>query len=191
MGSWNGNRTWMDKGPQPRSKKRLLTYGRGNHQKRYKYNRHQHFNSRRSGSSNSRGSFSYDRRPLTSSSSSSHSGSSHFGSIGADSPLGIANLGNTCYLAAALQCLLRVPTLRKYLLRREHSRRCGARGSGFCVLCELEEFVGKTRIKKHQDRTISTTFGLRPLRIGGVCWQDENQFTSRQDHILPLSKKFF
>ena len=73
--------------------------------------------------------------------------------MGGPSPLGIANLGNTCYLAATLQCLLRVPTLRNYLLRQSHSKSCGAQG--FCVFCELEEYVGKTRIKKHRDRTVS------------------------------------
>lgn len=50
---------------------------------------------------------------------------------------GLQNLGNACYMNAALQCLTYTPPLANYLLSQEHSRTCQRR-SELCTLCALE-----------------------------------------------------
>ncbi|KAM5312329.1 ubiquitin carboxyl-terminal hydrolase 17-like protein 6 [Glossophaga mutica] len=49
---------------------------------------------------------------------------------------GLWNLGNTCYVNAALQCLTHTPPLAGYLLSRRHSETCLKPTS--CVLCAMQ-----------------------------------------------------
>ncbi|KAI3703938.1 hypothetical protein L1987_74134 [Smallanthus sonchifolius] len=54
-------------------------------------------------------------------------------------PRGLVNCGNSCYANAVLQCLTSTKPLTIYLLRRSHSKSCGARS--WCLICELEHHV--------------------------------------------------
>ncbi|KAK9049991.1 hypothetical protein SSX86_031041 [Deinandra increscens subsp. villosa] len=54
-------------------------------------------------------------------------------------PRGLLNCGNSCYANAVLQCLTSTKPLTIYLLRRSHSKSCGARS--WCLICELEHHV--------------------------------------------------
>lgn len=54
---------------------------------------------------------------------------------------GLSNVGNSCYLNAALQCLTYTPPLANYLLSQQHSQACRAQRS--CVLCAMQGHVSR------------------------------------------------
>ncbi|KAI4580435.1 hypothetical protein MJT46_001803 [Ovis ammon polii x Ovis aries] len=60
------------------------------------------------------------------------------------------NLGNTCYVNAALQCLSHTPPLASWLVSRQHATLCPAGGS--CTLCAMRAHV--TRALLHAGEVI-------------------------------------
>ncbi|XP_075890757.1 ubiquitin carboxyl-terminal hydrolase 17-like protein 6 isoform X2 [Nelusetta ayraudi] len=56
-------------------------------------------------------------------------------SIGA----GLKNMGNTCFLNSALQCLTYTAPFTNYMLTQEHSRTCFE--PGFCMMCTMENHI--------------------------------------------------
>ncbi|VTJ90217.1 Hypothetical predicted protein [Marmota monax] len=58
---------------------------------------------------------------------------------------GLQNMGNTCYVNAALQCLTYTPPLANYMLSQEHCQRCPRHR--VCMLCVMQAHV--TRALRH------------------------------------------
>ncbi|XP_076811674.1 uncharacterized protein LOC143458710 [Clavelina lepadiformis] len=53
---------------------------------------------------------------------------------------GLTNLGNTCFLNSALQCLTYTPPLANYLINANHKGHCRVNGQ-FCMLCILQQHL--------------------------------------------------
>lgn len=52
---------------------------------------------------------------------------------------GLQNMGNTCFLNSALQCLTYTPPFTNYMLTREHSKICHE--PGFCMMCTMQNHI--------------------------------------------------
>lgn len=63
---------------------------------------------------------------------------------------GLQNLGNTCYVNAALQCLSHTPPLASWMVSQQHATLCPARSA--CTLCAMRAHV--TRALLHAGEVI-------------------------------------
>ncbi|XP_056910937.1 ubiquitin carboxyl-terminal hydrolase 42 isoform X1 [Takifugu flavidus] len=52
---------------------------------------------------------------------------------------GLQNMGNTCFLNSALQCLTYTAPFSNYMLTREHSKTCHE--PGFCMMCTMQNHI--------------------------------------------------
>ena len=77
---------------------------------------------------------------------------------------GLQNMGNTCFLNSALQCLLHTAPLCTYLSQQTHSKHCSAgkdKAPSFCALCSMERLLVKSHIKAKSEQKKS----IAPVEI--------------------------
>uniref|UniRef100_A0A8C9F179 USP domain-containing protein n=1 Tax=Pavo cristatus TaxID=9049 RepID=A0A8C9F179_PAVCR len=61
--------------------------------------------------------------------------------------VGLFNLGNTCFINSALQCLTYTPPLANYMLSLEHTQSCNYQG--FCMMCTMETHINRVLCCAH------------------------------------------
>ncbi|XP_072205580.1 ubiquitin carboxyl-terminal hydrolase 42-like [Excalfactoria chinensis] len=91
--------------------------------------------------------------------------------------VGLLNLGNTCFINSALQCLTYTPPLANYMLSLEHSQSCNCQG--FCMMCTMEAHINRVLCCAHD--AIEPVFIVHELkRIGShFCFgaqEDAHEF---------------
>ncbi|KAL8175508.1 UNVERIFIED_CONTAM: Ubiquitin carboxyl-terminal hydrolase 42 [Gekko kuhli] len=73
---------------------------------------------------------------------------------------GLQNLGNTCFVNSALQCLTYTPPLANYMLSLEHSKNCNEQG--FCMMCIMQSHINLAL--SNSGNTIKPTSVINDLR---------------------------
>ncbi|XP_076851902.1 ubiquitin carboxyl-terminal hydrolase 42-like [Brachyhypopomus gauderio] len=86
---------------------------------------------------------------------------------------GLQNLGNTCFLNSALQCLSYTAPLANYMLSREHSTTCHE--PGFCMMCIMENHI--TQVFANSGKVIKPISVLNELK----CIASHFCFGSQED----------
>lgn len=89
---------------------------------------------------------------------------------------GFVNLGNTCYLNAALQCLLHTPPLTNYVLREIAEQDLYKKRVNACLLAN--EYISLTKAYWRQPDSRA----LDPCRLRDALCKLRKQFASQQPH---------
>ena len=98
---------------------------------------------------------------------------------------GLTNLGNTCYVNAAVQCLAYIPLLRAYLLSAQYKTTgdlnkdnapFGTNGQLLLEFAELFKLMWSTRFAERSPNRFKTQLGKFNGQFVGVDQQDAQEF---------------
>ncbi len=73
---------------------------------------------------------------------------------------GLANLGNSCYMNSALQCLAHLPPLGNLCLARLHTSHGCRLPTGTCTCCLVEAQIARMLAPSMAQRSADTPYGI-------------------------------
>ncbi|XP_028330706.1 ubiquitin carboxyl-terminal hydrolase 23-like isoform X2 [Gouania willdenowi] len=108
---------------------------------------------------------------------------------------GLQNMGKTCYLNSALQCLTYTPPLANYMLTRQRSTTCYHK-PGFCMTCTMQNHI--LQVFENSGKVIQPTGVFKALKriVNHIQYhieEDSHEFvrhivTAMQQSCLPGTK---
>lgn len=102
-------------------------------------------------------------------------------------PVGLFNLGNSCYMNSVLQAFLNAPPLRNFFLADEHKLHCSRPVKSDCFACAMDHlicdscFATTPTVKNGAPTTIPPPF-LVPQTVLDIVWRNAEHLASYTQH---------
>ena len=104
-------------------------------------------------------------------------------------PVGLFNLGNSCYMNSVLQAFLNAPALRNFFLADQHRPYCKRKNETDCLACAIDRlicdscFIPNAQTKKKEKGANGLTIPfLVPHKILDIVWRHARHLATYAQH---------
>lgn len=104
-------------------------------------------------------------------------------------PVGLFNLGNSCYMNSVLQAFLNAPPLRNFFLADEHRQNCKKQLKSDCLACAMDKLICDScfTTENMTSRDKSGSSGLQvpfvvPQAILDIVWRNAEHLATYSQH---------